>query len=156
MELFCTKGPRGALLPADDEQAAALDKIPQGALVRISLSRVRNPLFLRKYFALLNFAYGMWQETQPPREHRGQPVVTSFDRFRNEVTILAGHYEAVYSISGELRLQAKSVSFAKMSEEDFEAYYSHVIDVLLQKVLHNDKLTPEKMRAYVDQVISFS
>lgn len=150
-----TKGPRGSLLPADDEQADLLSKIPAAALVRVTVARVRNGKFLRKYFALLKFAFDMWTELQPKREHRGQLVVTSFDRFRDEVTILAGHYEAVFSVSGELRLQAKSVSFAKMSEEDFEKFYSHVIDVLLQKVLHSDRLTPEKMRAYVEQVLAF-
>ena len=156
MDVYFLKGPRGSLLPADDEQAALLDSIPQSALVKVSLSRVRNPKFHRKYFALLGYAYAMWQETQPQREYKGNPVVTSFERFRDEVTILAGHYEPVFSVTGELRLQAKSVSFAKMDEGAFEKFYSNVIDVLLQKVLHNDKLTPEKMRAYVDQVISFS
>ena len=156
MDVYFLKGPRGSLLPADDEQAALLDSIPQSALVKVSLSRVRNPKFHRKYFALLGYAYAMWQETQPQREYKGNPVVTSFERFRDEVTILAGHYEPVFSVTGELRLQAKSVSFAKMDEGAFEKFYGNVIDVLLQKVLHNDKLTPEKMRAYVDQVISFS
>lgn len=156
MEVYFTKGPRGSLLPADDEQAALLDKIPQSALIKVSLSQVRNPKFHRKYFALLGYAYAMWQDTQPPREYRGNPVVTSFERFRDEVTILAGHHEAVFSVTGELRLQAKSVSFAKMDETAFERFYSTVIDVLLQKVLNNDRLTPEKMRAYVDQVISFA
>lgn len=156
MDVYVTKGPRGALLPADDEQAALLESIPQSALLKISLSRVRNPKFHRKYFALLGYAYGMWQDSQPPRMYRGKPVTTSFERFRDEVTILAGHYEAVYSVTGELRLVAKSVSFAKMDEGAFERFYSTVIDVLLQKVLHNDRLTPEKMREYVDQVLAFS
>lgn len=150
-----TKGPRGALLPADDEQAELLSKIPAGSLVRVTVARPRNAAFLRKYFALLKYAFDMWSDLQPPREHRGQPVVTSFERFRDEVTILAGHYETVWNIQGEMRLQAKSVSFAKMSEEDFEKFYSHVIDVLLQKVLSATQLTPQKLRAYVDQVMAF-
>lgn len=156
MEVFFTKGPRGSLLPADDEQAALLDKIPAGALVRVSLSQVRNPKFHRKFFALLGYAYGMWRDMQPPREYKGNPVVTSFERFREEVTILAGHCEPVWNIRGEMRLQAKSISFAKMDDDAFERFYSTMIDVLLQKVLHNDRLTPEKMRAYVDQVLAFS
>ena len=150
-----TKGPRGALLPADDEQAELISKIPQSTLVRVTVARVRNGKFLRKYFALLKFAYDMWAELQPPRQHRGQPVITSFERFRDEVTILAGHYETVWNIQGEMRLQAKSVSFARMSEEDFEKFYSHVIDVLLQKVLSSTQITPQKLRAYVDQVMAF-
>lgn len=155
MDVYLIKGPKGALLPADDEQAELLSKIPQSALIKVSLSRVRNPKFHRKYFALLGYAYAMWQDTQEPREYKGSPVVTSFERFRDEVTIMAGHYEAIYSITGELRLQAKSVSFARMDEAAFERFYSNVIDVLLQKVLHNDRMTPEKMRAYVDQVLAF-
>lgn len=156
MEVLFTKGPNGALLPADDEQAALIKSLPTGGLVRAKISRVRNPQFMRKYFALLNYAYAMWQETQPPREWRGQEVRTSFERFREDVQILAGFGEPVFNVRGEMRLQSKSISFANMSETDFEQLYSHVIDVLLQKVLHSDRLTPEKLRTYVDQVLAFS
>jgi hypothetical protein len=156
MDVYFTKGPRGSLLPLDDEQAELLERIPQSALIKVAVTQVRNPKFHRKYFALMGYAYAMWQDTQPAREYRGNPVVTSFDGFRDDVTILSGHSEAVFGVTGELRLQAKSISFAKMDELDFERFYSNTINVLLQKVLHNDRLTPEKMRAYVDQVISFS
>lgn len=156
MDVYFTKGPRGSLLPLDDEQAELMEKIPQSAMVKVSVTQVRNPKFHRKYFALMGYAYAMWQDAQPAREYKGNQVVTSFERFRDEVTILSGHNEAVFSVTGELRLQAKSISFAKMDEMSFERFYSNTIDVLLQKVLHSDRLTPEKMRAYVDQVISFS
>ncbi len=156
MEVFLIKGPGGAMMPADDEQAALLQSIKTGSMVRCQVARIRNPKFHRKYFALLGYAYGLWQETQPPRTWRGQPVKTNFDRFREEVQILAGFGEPVWNLNGEMRLQSKSISFANMSEADFEALYSNVIDVLLGKVLHRDDLTPEKMREYVDRVLQFS
>lgn len=155
MEVYFTKGPRGSLLPLDDEQAELLAKLPQGALVRAQIASPRNAKFHRKCFALLNYAYGVWKELQPPREWRGQPVVTSFERFREDVTILAGHYEPVFNAQGELRLIAKSISFAKMDDVAFEQFYSRLIDTLLTKVLTNTKLTEAKLREYVEQVLRF-
>ena len=156
MDVYFTKGPRGALLPADDEQAELLQKIPQSTLVKAKISRVRNEKFLRKYFALLKYGYDMWQETMPAREWRGQPIRTHFEEFREQVQIIAGFGEPVWNLRGEMQMRSKSISFAYMEEPEFEKLYSHVIDVLLQKVLHNDRLTPQKMRDYVDRVLAFS
>lgn len=155
MEVLFRRGPRGALMPMGDEAEEQMKSIKEGAVVRATIARIRNPKFHRKYFALLNYAYGIWRETMPPRMWRGQEVTTTFERFRKEVQILAGHYEPVFSVTGELRLEAKTISFAGLDEEGFEQLYSEVINVLLSKVLNSTALTEESIRRYVDQVLAF-
>ncbi len=155
MEILVQKGPRGALIPMEESSEEALRSIKTGSVLRVKINRVRNPKFHRKYFALLNYAYSVWSELVPEREWRGRQVVTTFERFRKEVQIMAGHYEPVWTITGEMRLEPKTISFAGLDEEGFESLYSTVINVLIQKVLVGTGVTEEKLRHYVDQVLAF-
>lgn len=155
MEVLFRKGPRGTLMPLGEESEQQMKSIKEDSVVRAKISRLRNPRFHRKLFALLNYAYGIWSETMPKRMWRGQEVTTTFERFRKEVQILAGHYEPVFSVTGEMRLEAKTISFAGLDEEGFERLYSEVINVLLNKVLNSTTLTEESIRRYVDQVLAF-
>ena len=58
----------------------------------------------------------------------------SIERYRKDVTILAGYYTSVFDLAGNLRLEAKSISFAQMEEEEFAKLYSDVINVILRHV----------------------
>jgi len=155
-ELVMIRQPGGALVPATDEDAEALRKIKAGAAVRVEVKQIRNYKFLQKWMTLVKFAFDLWVERIPPKEYRGQPVKPNFDRFRKDLTILSGHYTATYNARGEVRLEAKSVSFANMAEDEFERLYSDTIDVVLQKILTGTKLTEEQLRNHVDAVLAYS
>ncbi len=133
-DAYMIKTPRGALVPADAESAEALAKVKVGQGVKVSYTRTRSIKFHRKFFALLKLAYDAWNP--PPLMYRGQQVKTTFDQFRRQLTILAGYFEMVQSIQNpdKFRLVAKSISFANMSEDEFEQLYSSVLDVLLDRV----------------------
>lgn len=94
---------------------------------QIDMTKPRNYEFLKKYFALLNTAFELWESPDG--------VIKSFDNFRDEVTIGAGYYEQVWSIGGILKLIPKSISFSKMDEAEFEKVYSNTIDYILWHVL---------------------
>jgi Protein of unknown function (DUF1367) len=64
------------------------------------------------------------------------------------VTILAGFYEQIFTLDGAMSLKAKSIAFGSMEEPEFEALYSAVVNVLLQRVL-----TTYEDRAQLDEVI---
>ena len=148
--------PGGALHPATDEDAEALRKIKPGAAVRVDVKLIRNYKFLQKWFTLAKFAFDIWQETVPPQEYRGTPVQPNFDRFRKDLIILSGYYTPVFNARGELRLEAKSISFSSMSEEDFEALYSVTINVILQKILVGTGMTEQKLRDHVETVLRYA
>lgn len=155
-ELVMIRQPGGALVPATDEDAEALRKIKAGAAVRVEVKQIRNYKFLQKWFTLAKYAFDLWVERVPPKEYKGQPVKPNFDRFRKDLVILAGHYDATFNAKGEIRLEAKSISFASMGEEEFEKLYSDTIDVVLQKILTGTKLTEDQLRNHVEAVLAYS
>lgn len=155
-ELIMIRQPGGALHPATDEDAEALRKIKAGAAVRVEVRKIRNYKFHRKWFALAKYAFDIWADTIPQMEYKGQPVKPDFDRFRRDLIILSGRFDATYNARGEVRLEAKSISFASMSEEDFEKLYSETINVILAKILGGTQMTEDELRNHVDNVLAYT
>lgn len=129
----------------DDDQAfmrffSDLWASEPGRVLTINASFPRNSRFHRKFFAMLNAAFEMWDP--PPSAatsvaYGGEvhPVEKDFDQFRADVTIMAGFYDATYRVDGSVRLQPKSISFANMDDVEFEKLYNRVLNVILAKVL---------------------
>lgn len=155
MDILMTKTQGGLLAPLSEEYGDELRKIPAGHVVECKITRKRNPQFHRKFFALLAVGFDAWVETAKPVEYQGVAVLPTRDRFRKDVTILAGYYEPTFNVKGEIRLEPKSISFANMSEDEFEALYSSVINVLLTRILTARGYSAESLREHVDRVLSF-
>lgn len=149
------KTPSGALVPTDDEGIEQLRKIKAGAGVRCEIARVRNYRFLAKYMCMISFLFDLWSETMPPMEYKGQPVRPSKERFRKDLQILCGFFNATYNVRGEVRVESKSISFASMDEEEFEELFSQVINVALSRVLNQPGLDEATVRNAVDNILAF-
>lgn len=149
-EIMLTKVNQG-FIPAFESDREAMSRIKQGAIVRCAIVQPRNVKFHRKFFALLNLAFDSWEP--PDAEFRGMPVQKNFDRFRKDVVIAAGWYDVVANLKGEVRAEARSISFAKMDEEEFSRLYNAVANVILQKVLTN--YTRDDLDRVVEQILSF-
>lgn len=153
-ELVLAKTAGGALVPVDPDSAAFVAKLKVGAGVRGKFKRQRNLKFHRKAFALLWFAFDMWDA--PQLEYQGQRVAKNFDRFRKDVTILAGFYTAVTNFRGEVRLEALSLSFDAMGDDEFERVYKAILGVVWERVLRAKGYdSPEKVQAIVDELLRF-
>lgn len=155
MEVLLIKRPDGSFVPADPEQAELAASLPVGKLIRADMKRVRNPRFLRKFFALLQVGFESWEP--PMTEYKGFEVQANFKQFRANVIIAAGYFDVSTSLSGRVRMTPQSISFGSMPEEDFEKLYSAAANVLLQKVLCRytraqlDAVVNEK----VDRILGF-
>ena len=144
------------LAPIDSEQAEKLSKVKTGDLLGVDVKLKRNPKFHRKMMALFSLCYETFEETiDAGIEYRGQLVKPSFDRFRRELVITAGHYIPVYNIQGEVRVEAKSISFARCTEDEAEAIYSSVIDAALRHVYKGAR-DEVWLRNTVEKIIQFS
>lgn len=154
-ELLMTKTPSGALMPASEEEAEKLRKIKSGATVRCDIRQMRNYQFHKKFFSLVKFLFDIWEESVPRRLYRGVEVRPNLDRFRKDLIILSGRYDATYNVRNEVRLEAKSISFANMSEEEFERLFSDVINIALERVINRPDLSEEKIREYCDQLMQY-
>lgn len=156
MKVYFRKVQGGCLVPDNEETAAWLQKKKVGAVLAGEFSQPRNYQFHRKLMALFGVAHDYFVEHHDwAVEYKGRKVEPSFDLFRKQLTILAGHYEATFDIRGEIRLEAKSLSYANATEEEVERIYSDVISAALKHVFKM-AMTEEQLRAAVENILHFA
>jgi hypothetical protein len=141
----------GVFIPGNDETTERMDGYKAGDLLIGEFRKVRNPKFLRKFFALLDIGFDAWEPGEITTTW-GIPEKNP-KQFREQVTVLAGFYVPTYNIDGSVRLKARSISFAKMDEDEFSDVYSAVANVLLRKVLI--RYTREDLDRHVEQILRF-
>lgn len=125
-----------------------------GEMQVIETVNQRNPKFHRKFFVLLQLGFDAWEPERKHKTYKGMAVEKSFNQFREDITILAGFYEQTFDIHGHMKLKAKSVSFAKMEDTEFEKLYSAVADVLLREVCTR-YAGREELDSVVEQITGF-
>ena len=156
MEIVLVKTLDGALRPAMPEGIEQLAKLKVGAGVRCEVKQIRNYKFLQKTMVLFRIAYDHFCEYGISQiEYKGQRVVPCIDRFRKDLIVLSGHYTPVFGIRGDMRLQAKSLSYAKCSEEEAQQIYSDVINAALKNV-YASSITAEELDQRVNELLSFA
>lgn len=154
-DMVLVKTLNGTLAPADGDASTFIEKLKAGQGVRATIRRARNVRFHRKAFALFKLAFDVWEPVEP-LEYKGVPVAKDFDRFRKDITIMAGFYKAVYNARGELRLEADSLSFASMDEDRFEQVFRAVLTVVWNRVLRNAGYeSPEDVERVVNELMRF-
>jgi hypothetical protein len=103
-----------------------MKRFKNGESYEIEIKLQRNAAFHGKVFAFFNFCFDCWASDREFMDEAGQ-----FDVFRKNLTVLAGYYDQYYTISGEMRVEAKSLSYASMEQEEFEQCYSALINAAL-------------------------
>ena len=146
MKIFFRKIENSYIVDSGDDS-----DIKRGELVSAEIKRPRNYKFHKKYFALIDYAFGVWE----PKclEFKSKPVGKSIKQFRKDITILAGFYTLTENIKGEVRAEADSISFGNMGDDEFEKLYSKTIDVLLKLIFTN--YTREDVDKVVANIIGF-
>lgn len=110
--------------PADPEAQELFEAFRVGDVCRFKPTRVRNAAFLRKFFALIRLCV----------ENTDGWDVQSL---REYVAIETGWFTpyTIPVLPGVVLKRPKSISFAKMSSEDFDRFFSKAINVLLRDVV---------------------
>ena len=176
-----------ALLPVNDSDAEAIQKLKHGAIYKAEVTAPRNLRFHRKLFALLNETFSHWEPSgmiasveKQTTERFGKFLIRHgvssdavsalqsaffdelefvrqhtngercFESFREWVTIESGFYNVILTPAGPRKV-AKSISFAKMDQIQFDAYYKAILDVCwslcLSGIFHNqDDLAESLLR----------
>lgn len=142
------------LIPEDPKTDEWYRKIKLGATVHSDFKQMRNAAFHRKLFALFNLAYEYWEPGEINSKF-GVPE-KNFDRFRKDLTILAGHYHNVIRLDGSVRVEADSLSFGSMNQETFNDLYQSVLDVIMKRIPVLNKLSEEEINDLVDKVLEFA
>lgn len=141
----------GLLMPANEETRRFLSKKKLGTGISGEFKQIRNYKFLKKYMALMNIGFDAFEPSIA--EYKGHVIEKNFDRFRHDITILAGYYTFTTDINGDPKAVAMSISFSNMSEDEFGELYSKTIDVLLRKVLTN--YSKDDLDNVVEQIVRF-
>lgn len=154
MKIYLTKI-HNTLVPENEEAANWLNKVKDNETISVTVKKMRNYRFHKKFFALLNFLYSRWEPLElQDSKWKGVTPEKSFERFRKDIVILAGHYDAFYRVDGSVRIEAKSLSFGSMNEGNFEELYNSVIDVGLKHFLTGYK-SREEVSGTVDEILRF-
>ncbi len=161
-ELPCTKSLAGSLPPECEvivlnEPTPWFRRIKLNDTILLKFTHPRNYEFHKKYFALLDFAYGHWEpSTLHGRRYAGVVPLKSKSRFRKDLTVLAGYFEQEIRIDGSLRVVAKSISWAQMDEAEFSSLYESTKDVIWDRIFsHMDTYSREDFEAVALELSSF-
>ena len=109
MELLMIKKTSGLEVTAQD--ADKLSKLKFGELYKVKVSRPRNIKFHRMFFGMLRLAF------------ENQETYDSFDIFEEVIKLGIRHADVFYTPNGQPWAKSKSISFAKMSQDEFEEFY---------------------------------
>ena len=117
-DIYC-RVMHGGLVTVNQVEA---DKLSQflGKEVKVSISQPRNIRFHKKYFALLAVGRDMADTNY------------NSEQFRAYVTVGAGYCEFLTDKEGGVVAIPKSISFAAMSEDEFERLYQDTVSFICQ------------------------
>ena len=122
------KQPGGVFIPVDDIESEQLTRFKTGEQYQVEVKLTRNPAFHRKVFAFFRFCFEYWRGNDYQDDVKQRKV------FRNHLTCLAGYYDSYHGIDGRVRIEAKSLSFGDMDQEEFEQCYNALIQAALDHV----------------------
>jgi len=132
MKLEFIKSAGGTLTPADDYTAEKLLKFKTGNQFPVDIKLPRNQAFHGKVFSFFTYCFQYWAGG-----HEFQHESTQFDSFRKQLTISAGYYDQVYSLSkAEFTLESKSLSFGSMGQDEFEECYHALIQAAMRTIFN--------------------
>jgi hypothetical protein len=134
MKIRMIKEPGGLFRPADDMEYEKTTKFKTGEQYDADIKLSRNPAFLRKTMVFFHFCFNHWDGN---KVHAFCSEAEQFDRFRKDLTILAGFYIQSERLDGSLRTEAESLAFGNMSEERFQECYLALIRAALKHIFHD-------------------
>lgn len=85
---------------------------------------------------ILDETLEVWLENLGHRRADGVVLVKSFEAYRKWAVMTAGFYDEFPLPDGSVRREARSISFASMSEDEFREVYKAVLNVLWLHILN--------------------
>lgn len=138
MKLFLMMTEGRDLLGWGPNDQAYLHRLGAGECLECDTHKARNPAHHRKFFALLQAAYG----AQDKHKNLTSLLV--------ELKVRAGWYDEHITADGKLVYVPKSISWARMDQETFDKFYGEAITALAEMVPH------EEVILEADQIIARS
>lgn len=135
MKVEMVKMQGGTFCPVDENQAEVLKKFRNGEQYEVEIKLTRNPQFHRKVFSFFKFCFEHWAADKTDWKYFDERK--QFDTFRKHLTVLAGFKDVSYTIDGRVRVEAKSLSYGNMEQDEFEQCYNALINAALKHIFGN-------------------
>ena len=143
----------GSFTVDDDEQAKALRGLLRyGQPVELEIRVGTDNQLRRRWFKLLKFAFDYYEPSPLPN---GIVPIPNFNRYRSELTIMAGYYTQRFLPDGSVVVEAQSTATDKMSAEDFADLYRKTNQILIDRILAAKGFTQQAVDAAVEQLLRF-
>ncbi|WP_414465279.1 DUF1367 family protein [Klebsiella michiganensis] len=148
MQIDLVKHPGGVFSPANETDLERLQRFKNGEIYTAEIKLTRNPAFHRKVMAFFGFCFAHWSAERAGLEHMDEH--SQFDRFRKDLTILAGFYVKTVRLNGDIRVEAQSLAYANMDDEEFSRCFSSIFNAALKYIFKNaDQETIDKVMLFI-------
>lgn len=130
------------LAAAEAMSLEALQNLPKGEMLKVTITRPRNMGHHRKFFALMGVVF------------EAQSRHATMEHLLDAIKIAIGHYDLVHLSKKHTVIHPRSISFAKMDQAAFEQFYNRVIALIVERILPGT--TQEELHARVMDIIGAS
>jgi transposase len=113
----------GVLCPVDQQGRDAVAKLKMGQQVQVEVKRARNGKQHRLYWALIGLI------------HSQQSRYATQEQLSNVIKCAVGWCDEVELKDGRLMVTPRSIAFANAKQEEFEQFFTKVIQLVITKIL---------------------
>lgn len=118
--LFLIKTEGGDLIGYDGDDQSYVAKLKPGESLECDTTKARNPGHHKKFFALFNTAF------------KSQNKYATQHALMVELKVRAGWYDEHITQDGKMVFVPKSLSWARMGQEEFEKFYNEAVVALAE------------------------
>ena len=122
MEILLRRDFGPVLRPCDEIGETALKRVGQGNIVTCNIKQPRNVQHHRLFFALMSKVF------------ENQQYFSSVEQLVTALKLAIGHTDVIKTKRGTFEIP-KSISFAKMDQPAFDAFYTRAVDFVLAEVI---------------------
>jgi hypothetical protein len=113
-----------SLVPTDPESLEAVQSLTPGKLVEVRIVKARNLEFHKRFMSLVRLVY------------ENQERFSNMTKLLTAIKLEAGWYEDGPVVKGIPSYIPKSISFGKMSENEFFVFYHEALDAICRLLPH--------------------
>jgi len=154
MIVYLYKDKNGALYSRDEDSRGYIKRRKAGQVFKCTLVQEHNYDFHKKLMALFMCVHNNLPDPEPVK-FMGKMITPNqtFDNTRKYLTVMAGYYDVNGYPNGTVRVEAKSLAYAKMTDEEKEKLYSDVIDAALKTL--PKEWSSEKLNQVANEILRF-
>lgn len=140
-----------------EKMRAFIDELEPGEFFGMKYWQEPDPILHRKLMALFRLGFEHWEPARGRKRltYKGHAIEKNFDRFRKDILIQAGYFEASYDAKGRVHLEPLSLAYGRMTDEKKREVLEAVTRVLLERVLNDTYTYDELQRVLVEEIQRF-